>query len=168
MSLESSELSLTSVCACDQQSPEACLLVSLVLLLPQMLGIPHDELLAVDKKPAAKQVMFANTKPTCHFEQMKDLENATAWCTRHRQACPVIRAQPCHLLVCGPPCTPYSQQRSTRKATRHVAWLRRSECASFYHIAFEERSCNLERERERETERERERERDRERGRQRA
>ena len=141
-------------------------------MLCQMLSIKHTELLAVDKKPAARKLLLANTNPKHFVAQLDHLVEKRVPCLLHNTFCDMQNEPECQLLVCGPPCTPYSQQRATQSSLGLPCLPRQAECVSDSEIkavltnmggkSFSQATLTLQkRERERprkEGERERERE----------
>ena len=91
-----------------------------------MLGVAHQELMACDRKPSAKQVLLANTSPRHFFEDVNLLKGKAAPCAIHDCECNIFAEPMCQLLLCGPPCTPFSQQRATRHSVRSTHALHHS------------------------------------------
>eukprot|EP00971_Amphidinium_carterae_P059184 1169999-Amphidinium_carterae.4 len=83
-----------------------------------MFGIPFDELLSCDFKPASVKWLKENGHGKHHFRAVADLKQKSAWCTVHGQNCCCLPADRCDLLVTGPPCTPFTTQRANRGSMR--------------------------------------------------
>ena len=75
------------------------------------------ELDSTDPKEASVEFLWLYSKSHHHFSTIKAAMQAwasSAPCLWHKTAC-VAERDPCHIYVAGPPCSPYSTQRSTRR-----------------------------------------------------
>ena len=97
----------------------------------KLCGIPYEERITVDHKVASIRFLRSNGASCHHFRELSDLVEKQAWCEWHGQRCEVTDAHVCDILVTGPPCTPYSSQRSTRGETR---WWASSSCMCCTHL----------------------------------
>ena len=97
--------------------------VSCQFVSPEMLGVRHAEHSACDRKVSAQRSLLVNTDSVHVFHEMNDLSKTYAWCGRHSCECevPTRHHGVCDLLVAGPPCTPFTQQRATRGSLRCCA-----------------------------------------------
>ena len=87
-----------------------------------MLGVPFLEYLTCDKKVASQKWLGLNGHSQHHFKDLDMLMGDVAECMWHKSKCGTAPAEgPADLVICGPPCTPWSAQRSTRGTTRCLA-----------------------------------------------
>ena len=64
-------------------------------------------------------MMWANTAPLHYVNNIESLGADRPCCTVHEQQCDVVASNAvCELMVFGPPCTPFSQERATLQSVR--------------------------------------------------
>eukprot|EP00971_Amphidinium_carterae_P325665 6456039-Amphidinium_carterae.2 len=97
------------------------------------LGLNIIDRLGCDRKPSVKRFLANNPrlcpKHICPEAEALAASSGTFQCTLHDKVCHFNEAegshQQCDLFVAGPPCSPYSQQRSGKQQKRHAMQIAR-------------------------------------------